>query len=84
MPHAYPKRRVSITIDSHLLEEIDKLAENRSAAFEEALRLWRAKQIEDKLREFYQNRSHAGIDFEEEWAQFAQEQMEETLNEEGL
>lgn len=46
--------------------------------------LWYAKQIEDKLRKFYQNRSQEDIEFEEEWATFAQEQMEEILIEEGL
>lgn len=84
MPHSSPKQRVSVTVDSKLLIEIDKLTENRSAAFEEALRLWRAKKIEEQLRQFYQNRSQADIKFEEEWAQFAQEQMEETLEAKSL
>lgn len=84
MSYSSPKQRVSVTVDSQLLAEIDKLTENRSAAFEEALRLWRAKKIEDQLRQFYQNRSQANIQEEEEWAQFAQEQMEETLAAEGL
>lgn len=84
MSYSSPKQRVSVTVDSQLLAEIDKLTENRSAAFEEALRLWRAKKIEEQLRQFYQNRSQADIQEEEEWAQFAQEQMEETLKAEGL
>lgn len=84
MPYSSQKQRVSITVDAQLLAEIDKLTENRSAAFEEALHLWRAKKIEEQLRQFYQNRSQANIEFEEEWAQFAQEQMEETLEAEGL
>ena len=71
MSYSSPKQRVSVTVDSQLLAEIDKLTENRSAAFEEALRLWRAKKIEDQLRQFYQNRSQANIQEEEEWAQFA-------------
>jgi len=45
--------------------------------------LWRAQKIEEQLRQFYQNRSQADIQEEEE-AQFAQEQMEETLEAEGL
>jgi hypothetical protein len=36
------------------------------------------------LRKFYQNRSQEDIEFEEEWATLAQEQMEEILIEEGL
>lgn len=84
MPHSSQKQRVSVTVDAQLLAEIDKLTENRSLAFEEALRLWRAKKIEEQLRRFYQNRSQADMKFEGEWAQFAQEQMEETLEAEGL
>lgn len=83
MSYSSQKQRVSVTVDARLLAEIDKLTENRSAAFEEALRLWRAKKIEEQLRQFYQNRSQADIQEEEEWAQFAQEQMEE-MEAEGL
>jgi hypothetical protein len=43
-----------------------------------------AQQIEEQLRNFYQNRSQADIEFEHEWAQFSQSQMEEILEEEGL
>jgi metal-responsive CopG/Arc/MetJ family transcriptional regulator len=84
MPQFSQKQRVSITVDAQLLAEIDKLTENRSAAFEEALRLWRAKKIESQLRQFYQNRTQVNIEEEQDWAQFAQEQMEETLESEGL
>ncbi len=84
MTHSQQKQRVSITVDSHLLEEIDKLTNNRSAAFEEGIRLWYAKQIEEQLRKSYQSRTQADVDFEEEWATFAQEQMEDTLRAEGL
>jgi metal-responsive CopG/Arc/MetJ family transcriptional regulator len=78
------KQRVSITVDTDLLNEIDKLTANRSAAFEEGIRLWYARQIEEQLRKFYQSRSHADIDFEEEWADYALSQMEEILSAEGL
>ena len=84
MPHSSQKQRVSITVDAQLLAEIDKLTENRSAAFEEALHLWRAKKIEAQLRQFYQNRTQVNIEEEQDWAQFAQEQMEATLEAEGL
>ncbi len=78
------KQRISITVDAHLLEEIDQMTKNRSAAVEEGLRLWRKQQIEEQLRNFYQNRSQADIEFEKEWAQFSQSQMEEILEDEGL
>lgn len=73
MPHTSQKQRVSVTVDAQLLAEIDKLTENRSAAFEEALHLWRAKKIEEQLRQFYQNRSQGDIEFEEEWAAITQD-----------
>lgn len=78
------KRRISVTVNTRLLDEIDKLTDNRSAALEEGLRLWYAKQVEEKLRQFYQNRSQSDAEDEEEWAQFAQEQLEEILSKEGL
>lgn len=84
MSSSTQKQNISVTVDARLLSEIDKLTDNRAAALEEGLRLWYAKQIEDKLRTFYQNRSQADIEFEEEWARFTQEQMEESLSEEGL
>jgi metal-responsive CopG/Arc/MetJ family transcriptional regulator len=78
------KQRISITVDSQLLEEVDRMTKNRSAAVEEGLRLWRKQQIEEQLRNFYQNRSQTDIEFEKEWGQFSQAQMEEILEEEGL
>ena len=78
------KQRISITVNSQLLEEVDQMTKNRSAAVEEGLRLWRKQQIEEQLRNFYQNCSQADIEFEKEWSQFSQSQMEEILEEEGL
>ena len=68
------KQRISITVDAHLLEEVDQLTKNRSAAVEAGLRLWRKQQIEEQLRNFYQNRSQADIEFEKEWTEETQEQ----------
>lgn len=82
--HTNQKQRISITVNTQLLAEIDQMTNNRSAAVEEGLRLWRKQQIEEQLRNFYQNRSQADIEFEKEWAQFSQAQMEEILEEEGL
>lgn len=84
MSNSSQKQRISITVDSQLLEEVDRMTKNRSAAVEEGLRLWRKQQIEEQLRNFYQNRSQADIEFEQEWGQFSQTQMEEILEEEGL
>ncbi|MBE9112473.1 ribbon-helix-helix protein, CopG family [Nodosilinea sp. LEGE 07298] len=78
------KRRVSITLDAELLDAIDRLSDNRSAVIEEALRLWRNQKIDDQLRQFYQSRSQADLDQEEAWAEFAQQQLEETIENEGI
>jgi metal-responsive CopG/Arc/MetJ family transcriptional regulator len=68
------KQRISITVDSQLLEEIDQMTKNRSAAVEEGLRLWRKHQIEEQLKNFYQRRSQADIELEKEWTEETQEQ----------
>ena len=39
---------------------------------EEGLRLWRQQQIESQLRNFYQNRSQADVEFEKEWTEETQ------------
>ena len=74
MINSSQKQRISITVDSQLLQEVDQMTKNRSAAVEEGLRLWRKQQIEEQLRNFYQNRSQADIEFEKEWVEETQEQ----------
>ena len=76
------KQRISITVDSQLLHDIDRLTDNRSAAVEQGLRLWRRQQIEDQLRDSYLNQSPETQQLEADWAEFAQNQMEEILAEE--
>ena len=71
------KQRISITVDRQLLQEIDQLTNNRSSAVEEGLRLWRRQEIEAQLRSFYQQRPQEDQEFEQEWAEFSQEQMEQ-------
>lgn len=68
------KQRISITVDTQLLHEVDKLTKNRSAAVEAGLKLWRKQQIEEQLQNYYQNRSRAGESFEQEWTEATQEQ----------
>ncbi|NBD32133.1 MAG: hypothetical protein GVY17_03965 [Cyanobacteria bacterium] len=68
-----PKQRITITIDTSLLQEVDRFSNNRSAVVEEALRLWRKQQIENQLRSFYQNRSQSNIEEESLWADQTQE-----------
>lgn len=79
-----PKHRISVTIDAELLEAIDQFADNRSAAIEEALRLWRIQKIDDRLRHDYQHRSQAEIEEEDQWAELAEQQLDETLEAKGL
>ena len=78
------KQRISITVDAKLLKEIDLLTENRSAAVEEGLRLWHHQQIEEQLHTFYQNLKPTDQQFEQDWGELAQNQMEEILETEGL
>lgn len=78
------KQRISITVDSKLLQDIDQMTENRSAAVEEGLRLWHRQQIENQLRVFYQTQTPADRQFDREWGELAQTQMEEILDSEGL
>ena len=78
------KREVLVALDAEFADKIDELTDNWTEAIEQALRLWYAKQIEDKLRKFYQNRSQEDIQDEKEWFDFVEEQIEEAWNADGL
>lgn len=78
------KREVLVALDAEFAEKIDQLTDNWTEAIEQALRLWYAKQIEDKLRKFYQNRSQEDIEDEKEWFNLVEEQIEETWSSDGL
>lgn len=82
MPASSSKQKISITVDSVLLQNIDRLTENRSAAVEEGLKLWYQQCIEAQLRHFYQNQSQADQKMEEKWGEFAQSEMEQILDDE--
>ncbi len=84
MTQSSSKQRISITVDAKLLQNIDQMTENRSAAVEEGLRLWHQQQIENKLRAFYQSQKPTDRQFDRDWGEFAQTQMEEILDSEGL
>ncbi len=78
------KREVLVALDAEFADKIDQLTDNWTEAIEQALRLWYAKQIEDKLRKFYQNRSQEDIEDEKEWFNLVEEQIEETWSSDGL
>ena len=78
------KREVLVALDAEFAEKIDELTDNWTEAIEQALRLWYAKQIEDKLRQFYQNRSQEDIEDEKEWFNLVEEQIEETWSSDGF
>lgn len=78
------KREVLVALDAEFADKIDQLTDNWTEAIEQALRLWYAKQIEDKLRNFYQNRSQEDIEDEKEWFNCVEEQIEETWSSDGL
>ncbi|MEG4207275.1 hypothetical protein QUA20_25525 [Microcoleus sp. Pol7_A1] len=84
MSNSTQKREVLVSLDGELADKIDQLTDNWTEAIEQALRLWYAKQIEDKLRNFYQNRSQEDIEDEKEWFNFVEEQIEEAWIGDGL
>ena len=84
MSNSTQKREVLVALDAEFADKIDQLTDNWTQAIEQALRLWYAKQIEDKLRKFYQNRSQEDIEEEKEWFNFVEEQIEETWSSDGL
>ncbi|MEG5041919.1 MULTISPECIES: hypothetical protein [unclassified Microcoleus] len=84
MSNSTQKREVLVALDAEFAEKIDQLTDDWTEAIEQALRLWYAKQIEDKLRKFYQSRSPEDIEEEKEWFNFVEEQIEETWNSDGL
>jgi len=84
MSNSTQKREVLVALDAEFADKIDQLTDNWTEAIEQALRLWYAKQIEDKLRKFYQNRSQEDIEDEKEWFNLVEEQIEETWSSDGL
>ena len=78
------KREVLVALDAEFADKIDQFTDDWTEAIEQALRLWYAKQIEDKLRKFYQNRSQEDIEDEKEWFNFVEEQIEEAWISDGL
>jgi hypothetical protein len=84
MSQPVSKQRISITVDATLLQNIDCITKNRSAAVEEGLRLWYRQQIENQLRAFYQTQTPTDRQFDRDWGEFAQTQMEEILDSEGF
>ncbi|MEG4349291.1 MULTISPECIES: hypothetical protein [unclassified Microcoleus] len=84
MSNSTQKREVLVALDAEFAEKIDQLTDDWTEAIEQALRLWYAKQIEDKLRKFYQNRSQEDIEDEKEWFNLVEEQIEETWSSDGL
>ena len=77
MSNSTQKREVLVALDAEFADKIDQLTDNWTEAIEQALRLWYAKQIEDKLRKFYQNRSQEDIEDEKEWFNVVEQQIEE-------
>ncbi|NJK76725.1 MAG: hypothetical protein HC849_09340 [Oscillatoriales cyanobacterium RU_3_3] len=84
MSNSTQKREVLVALDAEFADKIEQLTDNWTEAIEQALRLWYAKQIEDKLRTFYQNRTQEDIEDEQEWFNFVEEQIEETWSSDGL
>jgi metal-responsive CopG/Arc/MetJ family transcriptional regulator len=91
------KRRISITVDAKLLDEIDQWVSessadgdadrdsdaDRSLVFEEALRLWHAQKMAAQLTQFYQHRNQADAEFEEDWVEATQDEAIAAWNQES-
>lgn len=80
MTQLVSKQQISITVDAKLLQDIDRITENRSAAVEAGLRFWYRQQIENQLRAFYQTQKPTDRQFDRDWGEFGQTQMEEILD----
>lgn len=78
------KQRISVTVDGALLKNIDLLTENRSTAVEEGLRLWYQRHLEEQLLVFYQQQSQEAQKLDQDWADFAQSEMEQINQSEGI
>ncbi len=74
MTKSFQKQRISITIDPQLLQEVDKLTKNRSAAVEAGLKLWHKQQIEEQPQHIYQDHSGTDESVEKELTEATQEQ----------
>ena len=83
MTQTNSKQRISITVDSRLLHDVDQLTDNRSAAVEQGLRLWRRQQIENQLRTSYQKQQQTSQQ-QKDWLELAQGEMEAIIAEEKL
>ena len=77
MPASVNKQRISVTVDSALLKNIDRLTENLSTAVEEGLRFWYQRHLEEQLLVFYQQQSQEAQKLDQDWADFAQGEMEQ-------
>ncbi len=75
------KQRISITVDSQLLESIDRLTDNRSQVVEAALRLLYQQQIEEQLRQSYQQQTLQQQEFDDDWSELAHTELEEIHSE---
>ena len=78
------KHRISVTVDPHLLQAIDEVSTDRSAVVEEGLKLWYQHYIEDQLHNFYRQEHQNKQQLNQDWAEFAQGEMEAILEVEGL
>ena len=61
-----PKQKVSVSIDSSLLEFIDKFSSNRSEIFNEALAEWRKQKILNEIGEGYAKTKEVDLAIAEE------------------
>lgn len=82
--HRMAKTKVSVTIESSVLERIDRLAESasRSEIFERALQDFlvarRKRQLENEVATYYANRLQEEMDEDRAWAELSASDLEKT------
>ena len=79
------KTKVTVTLEGTLVKELDEACRtvhcSRSGLIEEAIRLWKRKQLEDALREGYQAMAREDLKTAGTWLEAGVEVLDEA---EGL
>jgi Arc/MetJ-type ribon-helix-helix transcriptional regulator len=87
---AITKNRLSVTVDSSLVEKLDdqvgtrRRYPTRSAAVENALRSWFLRQKDREVEEYYAEQSEQERAEDREWARFAGQALFEKLEQEEV
>ena len=79
-----PKTKVSVTIETSVLERLDQVSEgkSRSEIVERALKRWlnerRRLELDDQIAAYYRDRQQDELAEDREWSEFSAKQMGKT------